>query len=302
MWSNWSGEQTCAPALEVRARNVLEVQEAVARARDGGFGLRVAGAGHSFTPAVLTEGVLVHLDGLTGVLDADPSSGLVRFAAGTTIREASEALDRLGLAFENLGDVNVQTLAGATATATHGTGGALANISAQLEEVEVVGADGMLRRCGATEDADAWRAARVSVGALGVVTAVTVRAVPAFTLRRVDAPEPLDDVLDALDERVAGAPHFELFTFPYTKVALTRTSHREDGPPRPPGRLGRWVEDVAVNNHVLGLVSGLGRRVPPLIPALNRAVTRAAGGAVRVDRSDRCFASPRLVRFTEMEY
>jgi L-gulono-1,4-lactone dehydrogenase len=302
MWRNWSGEQECRPAVVERPGSVAEVQAAVRRARETGMGVRVAGAGHSFTPAVLTDGMLLDVGALSGVLDADRERGLVRFGAGTTIARASEELARLGLAFENLGDINVQTLAGATATATHGTGSRLANISAQLDAVELVAAEGGVVRCSREDDPDAWRAARVSLGALGVITAVTVRAVPQFTLRRVDARMPLDEVLDGLDEHADGAPHFELFTFPYTGVALTRTTHRVDGPPAPPGAARRWLQDIAINNGVLGAVCGVGRRVPRLVPALNRAVTRAAGGEVRLDRSDRCFASPRLVRFTEMEY
>src|SRR4051794_29332335 len=302
MWVNWAGDQRCEPAIEQWPRTVPEVIDAVARAREAGLAVRVAGSGHSFTDAALTDGALLHLEQLAGVQDADRASGLVRFGAGTTLRAASEQLAALGLAFENLGDIDAQTLAGAISTATHGTGARLANLPAQVAELELVTAEGGVLRCSADDDPDAWRAARVSLGALGVLTAVTVRAVPAFTLRRVDAPRPLGEVLDALDEHADGADHFELFTFPYTAVALTRTTHRVDGPPQPPRRARRWVDDVALSNGALSLASMIGRRAHRALPTVNRLVTRAAGGAVRVDRSDRCFASPRLVRFTEMEY
>jgi L-gulonolactone oxidase len=142
----------------------------------------------------------------------------------------------------------------------------------------------------------------VSIGALGVITAVTLRVVPAFTLRRVDRAAPLEKTLEQLDEIAAREEHFEFFTFPYTDVALTRTSARVDGPPQPPSRPRRWLQDVALTNGAFGLACRIGRRFPQAIPRLNALVARAAGGAVRVDRSDRTFASPRLVRFTEMEY
>jgi FAD/FMN-containing dehydrogenase len=157
-------------------------------------------------------------------------------------------------------------------------------------------------RVSAREDAEAWRAARVGVGALGVVTGVTLEAVPAFTLQGVDAAEPLDEVLDGLDERAATNDHFELYVFPYTSRALTRTNNRVERPPAPPSRAREWVEDVALRNYVVGLACQVGRRSPRAIPWVNRALAAAAGSRTKVDRSYRVFASPRLFRFTEMEY
>ena len=157
-------------------------------------------------------------------------------------------------------------------------------------------------RCSAQEEPDLLRAARVSVGSLGVVTEVTLRCVPAFNLRGVDAPRPLDETLDALPQLVEENDHFELFTFPHTGVALTRTNNRTDEPARPPGRVRSWLEDVALENGALALLCRAGRRAPSRIPQVNRLVTRLAAGRTRVDASHRIFASPRLVRFTEMEY
>jgi L-gulonolactone oxidase len=301
-WSNWSGEQSCAPAVHEHPASVDDVRAAVLAAGPAGRTVRVAGAGHSFTAAVPTAGTLLSLDRMAGVLDADRASGLVRVQAGITLHALSERLAQLGLALENLGDIDAQTVAGALATATHGTGARLRNLSAQVEEIELVDGRGEVVRCSPRDDAEAWRAARVSVGALGVVTEVTLRCVPAFTLRRVDAPAPLEETLERLEETVAAEEHFEFFTFPYTDIALTRTSTRVDGPPAPPSRARRWLEDVALTNGAFGLACRAGRRFPRAIPRLNAMVTGAAGHAVRVDRSDRTFASPRLVRFTEMEY
>jgi L-gulonolactone oxidase len=188
------------------------------------------------------------------------------------------------------------------ATATHGTGGRLSNIPSQVVEVELVTGEGEVVRCSAEHDPDAWRAARVSLGSLGVLTAVTLRCVPAFTLRGVDRPAPLEETLDALDELVDGNEHFEFFTFPHSPLALTRTNNREDVSPAPPGRAREWAEDILLANHVFGALCRVGRRFPGQIPRLNRLVSRVAGSQTRLDRSDRVFASPRLVRFTEMEY
>ena len=195
----------------------------------------------------------------------------------------------------------MQSIAGAISTATHGTGAKLRNIGANVVAVELVAGDGSMVEIDES-DLDGLRAARASLGALGVITAVTVRAVPAFVLEGVDRPEPLDDVLASLDERVEGNDHFEFFFFPHADVALTRTNNRVDHAPVPRGRAKAWFEDVLVNNHVFHAFCLAGRTVPSQIPRINRTITRVAGTTKRLDRSYEIFASPRLVRFTEMEY
>jgi L-gulonolactone oxidase len=237
------------------------------------------------------------------VLDADRVSGLVRVEGGITIHALSAALAQHGLAFENLGDIDVQTIAGAISTATHGTGARLRNISAQVEAVELVLADGSTRVCSASDaDPTAWQAARVGVGSLGVIAAVTLRAVPAFTLRGVDEPAPLAQALERLEQRGEENDHFEFFVFPHCDTALTRTNNRVEEAPRPRSRASAWANDVLLTNHAFHAFCLAGRAFPRWIPALNRTVTRLAGSSTRVDRSDHIFASPRLVKFTEMEY
>jgi L-gulono-1,4-lactone dehydrogenase len=298
-WTNWSREVTCRPARIVRPRDSDEVAAAVRGAAETGHGVRVAGAGHSFTPLVATDGVLLRLDALDRVLDVDREHGRVRVQAGIRLRRLADELDRHGLAMPNLGDIDVQSLAGAIATGTHGTGAALRPLHAQVEAIRLVAADGTVHDLETPEE---LAAARVALGALGVVTEVTVRCVPAFTLRGVDAPRPLADTLARLDELADGAEHFELFAFPHANVALTRTNTRVDDPPAPPSRARALLEDVALTNGAFGAVCRLGRARPSWIPALNRFTTRAAGSRVRVDRSDRVFATPRLVKFVETEW
>lgn len=301
-WRNWAGDQACRPAAIEHPTSAAEVAGAIGRARTAGRTVRAAGAGHSFTDAALTNGALLVLDRMRRVLDVDRGSGLARVEAGISLSELSEALWAHGLAFENLGDIDVQSIAGATATGTHGTGSRLRNLSAGLREIELVTADGSTIRVSEDDDADAWRAARVSVGSLGVVTAVTLQAVPAFTLEGVDSTAPLDDVLGRADELADSAEHFEFYVFPHSSLALTRTNRRADRSPQPPSRARAWIDDVLLRNYVFGIACGAGRRAPRLIPQINRLLARASGTTRRVDRSYRVFASPRLVRFTEMEY
>lgn len=301
-WTNWAREQTCTPVAFEQPGSVAEVASAVRAAASAGRVVRVAGSGHSFTPCVLTSGTLLSLRRMDRVLDVDRDAGLVRVEAGITLNACSEALAEHGLAFENLGDIDVQSIAGATATGTHGTGARLRNLSSALHAVELVTGDGEVVELDEATDPDGWRAARVSVGALGVVTAVTLRAVPAFTLRGVDEPRPLSEVLPRLDELADAHDHFEFFTFPHSPLALTRTNTRVDEAPRPRGRVSAWLREDLLTNHAFGLACRVGRARPSWIPRINRVLSRGSGRSVRVDRSYRIFSSPRSVRFTEMEY
>ena len=264
--------------------------------------VRVAGSGHSFSDIACTDGMQLRLDRLAEVLDVDRDSGLVRVQAGITIRELNERVAEHGLALENLGDIDAQTIAGAICTATHGTGAHLRNISAQVQEIKLVLADGSTLTCSAQSDPETFRAARVSLGALGVIAEVSLRCVPAFRLRGIDGSAPLDRTLRRFEELSLSNDHFEFYVFPYAQTALTRTNNRTDEPARPPGRVSAYVNDVLLVNQAFGLLCRVGRGSPSRIPQINRLVTRLAGSRVRVDRSDRVFATPRLVRFTEMEY
>jgi FAD-linked oxidoreductase len=293
VWRNWSGQQRCAPERIERPGSEDELAQIVR----GAPRVKVAGAGHSFTDIACTDGVMVDMSGMRRVLDVD---GLdVTVEAGISLRELGEDLRSHGLAMENQGDVDPQTLAGAISTATHGTGGGFGNLSSRVVGVRLLDGSGELREL---REGDELRAARVSLGALGVITAVTIRCVPAFTIHRIDEPRPLDDVLPRLDELVDANDHWEAFVMPYTRRALTLTSERTDREPRPPGRAEAFVRDVLVENVALGLACRLGRAAPVLIPRLNRTIASVFGRSEHLDASNRVYANVRLVRFTEMEY
>jgi L-gulono-1,4-lactone dehydrogenase len=301
-WVNWAGDQSCDPAEIACPASRDELCEVVAAAAAAGRKVSVAGSGHSFTEAAMSAGTMVRIEALKGVLDADPGSGLVRVGAGTVLADLNEELARLGLAMENLGDIDRQTLAGAISTGTHGTGARLGNISAQVEGMELVLADGSVRALSAATHPELLRAARVGVGALGAISAVTLRCVPAFTLRRVDTPRPREEVLDGFQASADANDHFELFTFPYADSALVLERNRSAEPPHPRGRAAAYLHDVVLENWGLEALSATGRRFPAAIPGLSRLAAWLASGSRTVDRSDRVFANDRRVRFTEMEY
>ncbi len=294
-WANWAGDERCAPALFSRPESEDELAEAVVR---GGASVRAVGSGHSFSDIACTDGHMVSLDRMNRVLGSDGE--LVEVQAGITLHELGPALAERGLAMENLGDVDAQSLAGSLATGTHGTGVGLRNLSAQVAALRIVTADGSVVTCAeGDEDLDLFRAARVGLGALGIVSTVTLRCQPLYTLRRIDEQRPLTDVLDNLQELADTRERFEFFTFPYSGLCLTRTTERTSAPP---SERKTWFRDVLLENAALGAFCRVGRALPPLVPRIDRLVGRLASGGERTDLAHRIYANQRLVHFTEMEY
>jgi L-gulono-1,4-lactone dehydrogenase len=292
LWTNWTGDQRCAPEAIERPGSEDELAAVVARSER----VHMAGAGHSFSDAACTDGVLIDICAMNRVLGQDGE--LVTVEAGITLHELAERLAERGLAMENQGDIDRQTLAGALSTATHGTGARFANLSSQVAAMRVVTSSGVVE----LSEGDELRAARVSVGALGAISAVTLRCVPLFTVRRVDEPRPLNDTLERFAELADGNHHFEFFVFPYDDRALVRLSERGDMDPEPVAAWRHYLQETVLENRVLGMGMRAGRRLPRLIPAIHRGFGRALSRQVRVDRGYRVYPSRRDVKFTEMEY
>jgi L-gulonolactone oxidase len=299
-WVNWTGDQRCAPAAIVRPASEAELVAAVRDAVVRGHGVRAAGSGHSFTDIACTDGVLVDIGRMQRVLEHDGDR--VTVEAGITLRRLGRELAARGLALENQGDIDAQTLAGATATGTHGTGVRFRNLSAGVAGLRLVTASGETLDLSPDADRDAFLAARVSLGALGVVSRITLRCVPRFTLHRRDEPRPLGATLDRLDEIVDGSDHFEFWVFPYTRVALTRTCRRSTEDPSPSPAWRRRLQEDAIENGLLDLICRAGRAAPRGVPRLNRLVTAAMSANEVEDHSHRVYATRRRVRFNEMEY
>lgn len=300
-WANWAGDQTCDPAAIERPGTLDALRTTVARAVERGQRVRAAASGHSFSDCALTEGVMIRLDGLNRRLDFDREAGLYKVEGGVVLHELNRMLDAEGVAFENLGDIDRQTVAGSIATGTHGTGERFQNVSAQVAAVELVASDGTLVVIDESEP-ELLRAVRVGLGVLGVAYSVSVRTVPAYTVNRVDSPRPLPDVLDRLDELNAGCDHFEFYVFPHTDVALCRESRRTSEAPAPKHPALVYAQEVMLENWVGQLMArGVCAR-PALAPHAARLAARGLGRATKVDASYRVFASERHIKFTEMEY
>ncbi len=300
-WVNWGGNQRCAPAEVVSPASEAELSEVVRAAARSGQTVKPVGSGHSFTDIATTSGVQVRLDRHDRVLDVDRQSMRVRVQSGITINQLCRELADVGLALPNLGDVGYQTISGAISTGTHGTGARYRGIAEQVVGVSLVIGDGTVVNASADEEPEIWSVARVGLGALGILSTVTLQCVPAFNMHAVEAPMRMDDVLGRLDELVDGNDHFEFYWVPHTRWALTKANNHTDEAPRGMGRARELYERVLLENVAFGAACRIGRRRPSLIPKLATAVP-SSGTRDFVRRSDQVFTTPRLVHFCEMEY
>jgi L-gulonolactone oxidase len=301
-WSNWAGNQRAAAVRVTLPTTVDEVAAEIKMAADDGLTVKPVGTGHSFTGAAATSGVRLDMSGLASVVSVDRERRLITVGAGMRLRELNGILASHGLAMPNLGDVDVQTISGAISTGTHGTGASLGALARFVDGLTLVTGTGEVLRCSATENASLFAAARVGVGALGVITDVTVRCVDAFTLRADERPARLADVFSDLPSLVDGHDHFEMYWFPYTDRVQIKCNDRVPTSDRPLSRLRGWVDDEFLSNTVFAGACRLGRAMPPLVPSISRVSARALSARVYTARSDRVFCTPRRVRFTEMEY
>jgi FAD-linked oxidoreductase len=300
-WVNWAGEQRCAPVSFERPADEAAVSACVARAAERGDTVRAVGSGHSFTDIACTDGVMLDTSAMQRILDVDPSTGRVTVEGGIKLHTLGPLLAEHGLALANQGDIDLQSITGAISTATHGTGARLQNISGQIVGMRIVTSTGEVRELDEDTDGEALLAARVSLGALGVISAVTIQAVPLYTLHRRDETMPLAETLDRLDELADANDHFEFFAFPYADRAITRTTRRSTTEPHPTPAWKRAVRE-RLDDRALGTLCRIGRQFPSQAPRINRLITAAVSNGDEEDHSYRIYPSRREVRFTEMEY
>jgi FAD-linked oxidoreductase len=212
-WRNWVGNQSCIARYKGAPSSEAQLAEMVAEANANGLNIRVAGSGHSFTPVVLTGGVLLSLGGMKGVLDADLATGRVTVAAGMRIGEVGQALKSLGLSLTNQGDIDSQAIAGAFATGTHGTGAGLSCLASQVVGMRLVQPDGSILEIGGS-DLEMLHAAQVSIGMLGVISAITLQTMPAYNLHERLWREDFESCMARHDELAATHRHFGFFWCP----------------------------------------------------------------------------------------
>lgn len=301
MWKNWSGYVEC-PGTPVRTPNdVGQLAQLLADAARDGTSVRVAGAGHSFSPLVASDGVIVSLDRMQGIVDVDTATNVARVQAGTRLYALGAELAQRGLAMENLGDINVQSIAGATSTGTHGTGLGFGNLATQIASLKFVTADGREVAASPGENPELFAGGRIGLGALGVLSEIGLRLVPAFRLKLERGGMALEDCLAQADALVAANRSFEFYWLPHTESVLTKKWNVTDAPVDEMG-LARWVSDVLLENTAFGALCKLGKAMPSWCPALSRFCASMISRSEQVDASWSMLSTVRQVRFNEMEW
>lgn len=289
-WSNWSGSVTARPQSLGRPKTEAELSAMVAGAQQ----VRVAGSGHSFMPLCKTDGVLISLVDMGGGVEVAPDRASAWVPAGMPIGQLTAALWAEGLSLANQGDIDKQAIAGALATATHGTGQALGSLSTMAEAFRLVLADGTIVECDAEHEADLFEAQRVSLGALGVMARVKLKVVPAYHLRESLRRAPLDELLASWDDLARSHRHVEFFVFPYASQALLKILD--------PVEAGDDPHPSDVDATVMQFACDLVAAAPALASPVQRLLTRAIGGSSRAAPACRIFPSERPTKFEEMEY
>lgn len=301
LWRNWSGDRPCRPLELLAPRDAGEVVAAVERAAREGHRLRAVGSGHSYSDIAHTDGLMVSIDSLDELVDADPATGLVRVGAGIQLRALNRRLHELGLALPSLGEIDEQTLAGAVATDTHGSGLRFGSLSAQVAALQLVTADGTVIEVD-ENDAQMLSAARVGLGALGVVTEVTLRCVPAFRLHESQYSLPRAALLERLDDLAAGNDHLGVFVFPHSRRALVYERNRTPRAPMPRSRAREWVEKELIEHRLVDAVCRTAGKLPAATPALTRALAALAPATERVDDSRLVFTNEVPFRVISAEW
>ena len=300
MVSNWARNQRCVPDAVYQPASAEEVARIVRQAHEAGQRVKVIGAGHSFTATAMTDGVMLRLDNMTQILNVDGETGQVHVQAGATLHDFCRELHSYGLALPNLGDIDVQSIAGAISTATHGTGFGLGNLATNVVAMTLVNGKGEIVEL--NEGDPRISIAAVGVGALGIVCEVVLQCVPSFRLHAYETIEYLDDLLDDIPSFVESADHAEFFWMPGARRCQVKRNQRTTEDIQRPGKAAYFRDKYVAENLAFGTVCRVGRRWPSLAPRIAKLVSTSVSERDLIDDSFRVFASPRLVRFVEMEY
>jgi len=300
-WSNWAGNQQTGTVLLSKPQTESELQQVVQSAQLSGRRVKAVGSGHSFTAIAVSEEVLVDLSDYDEIVAIDKINQTVTVQSGIQLSKLNQALYENSLAMQNLGDIAYQTIAGAISTSTHGTGAKFTGIANQVVALRIVLADSSIVECSANVNAQLFSCARVGLGALGLISTVTLKVVPAFNLAVIEEPMRVDDVLQNLDLHVDSNDHFEFFWVPHTGWALTKRNNRNNLPIEPMSKMSHWYSKTLMENYAFGAVCMLGRARPSLIPKLAKALP-SSGRNEYSDASHKVFASKRIIKFYEMEY
>lgn len=298
--SNWSASVLFSPQEMLYPTTEQEILDIVQKAIQNKKTIRVVGSAHSFTPLIETNHILISLDHYTGIIEVNKERMLVVVKAGTKIKAFGELAFAHGVAQENLGDIDVQALAGAISTGTHGTGLAFGNVSSQLFAIKFINGKGEIIYCSEEENPTLFKACQVSLGSMGVIIELTFKVLPSYKLEFISKNEPIEEVFNQLDKHNQTTRNFEFYWFPYTSRAQTKYS-QVSTKEIVENKLGAWMDNV-LENDLFNAISYPTLYFPSWSKYVAKISGALAGTSAKVNWSHRVYALPRNVLFNEMEY
>lgn len=300
-FQNWARNAACLAEVFFQPESEMELQRIVQEAMAQRKRIRVVGAGHSWSPVACSDEYLVNLDRFQKVLGIDREKKRIRVQAGIRLKQLNAVLEQNGLALVQLGSVSEQSIAGATATGTHGTGITFKVLSSAIVAMRVVTGSGAVRVL--EEDDAQLDAFRLSAGMLGIVSEITLQCTAAFSLREHSSPMRFDDALDSLPALLKQNHHVKFWWFPHVDELMCYRYERTQEVPQQRNAIGKWLEDVFVAQGVFPLLLRLGNLFPEKIPAINRAIKPLHQKEIsRVGKSYELFNVPMPPRHRESEY
>lgn len=303
-WTNWAGTEAASPRKTVAPINTKQIQHEIEHALAHRTKVKMVGTGHSFNGISAPVDTMLRPGKFAGIVSVNRDAMTVTVLAGTPLHVLNAELTRLGLSLHNMGDIAEQTIAGATSTGTHGTGGTVSSLSAQIAAFTIISGHGEEITASPTSFRELYDVGRIGLGALGVLTEITLFVEPLFALEAHERPMTWDTALATYDELTHDHHHVDVYWFPHTDQVMTKVNDRlaELDGLEPLSRWKHWLDDEFLSNTVFGMLTTVGTHAPATVPRLNQISGNALSERIYSDIAHRVFISPRRVRFKEMEY
>jgi FAD/FMN-containing dehydrogenase len=299
---NWVREVRSSPSGWEHPRSEPEVRAVVEHAHATGRRIRVVGAGHSWSAIAAPDDLAVSLDAWPFEFRVDADRALVTVPAGVRIRDLTSALARVGLALPIVGSIQAQSVAGAIATGTHGSSLVHGNLASLVTGVRIVAGDG---RVHAIDDDDPrLPGARVHLGALGVLTGVTLRVEPAGFLEQTIEQVRVADMPAALPAIATSAEYVKVWWLPHAETAQVVRYRRVAAPTRRRrnAAVRRWVDETVMHRALFPALVAAQHRRPALAAATNRRMaTTYLGPTTQSGRATLMLNTPMPIRHRETE-
>ncbi len=299
---NWAGNITWNPSEIAYPSSEEEIQQLVLKAANDRKKIRVIGTGHSFTALCQTENILVNLDKYQGLIAVDKEKVQATVKGGTKLNYLGDLLFKEGMAMENLGDIDVQSIAGTISTGTHGTGTKFGTISTQVIAIRFINGKGEIISCSETENPELFKAAQVSMGALGIITRITLQCIPLYKLSVEMKAAHLNDTLSNLQSHLDNNRNFEFFWLPYTNKVATKTSNIEATSEVDDISFFNYWSEYVLENYLFMGIAEFAKWFPSKTQAISKLTADLISDTKKIAYSHKIYATPRLVKFQEMEY